>query len=248
MRRFLLGVAIYAAACLIAAAAIVIRGEGPHPRIVALYPTNGDRYWPGGAAQISFSQAMDQGSVERALEVTPGAEGQAAWFGNTLNLQPVGDWKPNITYHVVLTGTVGDSQGRTLHTPVSWWFRVHHVGRLAFCRVAGVRNVCEPGAGRAVTHSPRPVSQYALSPDGTLLAYIRPAGASGLPHLFIVRTDGSGAQQLTAGGSYVDSDPTWAAGDNSSVTYHRRRVLGPGRLGPLETWNINVDGSNNARL
>jgi hypothetical protein len=248
MRRFVLGVALYAVACLVAVAVILIRGEGPHPRIVALYPTAGDRYWPGGAAQITFSHAMDQGSVERALQVSPDTEGQAAWFGNTLNLQPVGDWKPDVTYHVLLTGTVADGQGRTLHTPFTWWFRVHHIGRLALCRVAGVRNVCEPGAGRALTHSPWPVSQYALSPDGTLLAYIRPAGASHLRHLFIVRADGTGTKQLTSGTTYADGDPTWAAGDNSSVTYHRRHVLGGGRLGPVETWNINVDGSNNARL
>jgi hypothetical protein len=191
---------------------------------------------------------MDQGSVERALEVSPGAEGQAAWFGDTLNLQPVGDWKPNVTYRVLLTGTVADDLGRSLHTPVAWWFRVHHIGRLDFCREGGVRNVCEPGAGRALTHSPEPVSQYALSPDGTLLAYIRPMGASTLPHLFIVSADGTGTKQLTSGSAYADGDPSWAAGDNSSVTYRRRRVLLSGHLGPVETWNINVDGSNNARL
>jgi hypothetical protein len=247
MRRFFLGAAVYAAACLLAAGVILIHGEGPHPRIIALYPAGGDRYWPGGTAQITFSHPMDQGSVERALEVTPGAQGQAAWFGNTLNLQPVGDWKPEVTYHIVITGTVADDQGRALHTPFSWWFRVHHIGRLAFCTVGGVRNVCEPAAKRALTHSPRPVSQYALSPDGVSLAYVRP-DSSGLPHLFIVGADGTGARRLSSGHDYSDSDPTWASGDNSSITYHRRRLLPSGRPGPIETWNVNVDGSNNARL
>ena len=127
MRRFTLGVAGYILFCLVAAVVIVLRGDGPSPRIVSLYPFDGDRYWPGGTAQITFSHSMDEGSVERALQVSPGSQGQGAWYGNTLNLQPVGDWRPGTTYHVELVGKVVDTEGRSLHTPLSFWFRVHHV-------------------------------------------------------------------------------------------------------------------------
>ena len=142
MRRFTLVVALYAAACLCAAVGIVLHGDGPHPRIVSFYPANGDRYWPGGWAQITFSQTMDQASVERSLQVSPGTQGQGTWYGNTLNLQPVGDWKPDVTYHMMLNGTVTDDVGSPLKNQVSFWFRVHRVHHLAFCRQEGVRNVC----------------------------------------------------------------------------------------------------------
>jgi hypothetical protein len=247
MRRFFAGVGLYVAACLIAVTVILVRGVGPHPQILSFYPSSGDLYWPGGTAQITFSHPMDESSVERALQVTPGSQGQAAWFGDTLNLQPVGDWKPGVTYHILLTGTINDDQGRSLHTPVSWWFRVHHIGRVAPCPVAGVRNVCEVGGThRPLTHSAMPVTGYALSPDGTLLAYTRIDG-SGLPHLFIIGADGTGARQLSSG-AYADGDPTFAAGDNSSVTYRRRPVLAGGRPGRSQLWNVNIDGSNNAKL
>ena len=252
IRTFRLAVLTYCLLCLAAAAAIVLRGDGPRPAVVGLYPFSGDRFWPGGTAQITFSQAMNHSSVERALQVSPGEEGQGVWYGNTLNLQPVGDWKTNTTYHLLLRGAVVDEGGRPLRTPLAFWFRVHHVGRLAFCPVDGVRNVCERlGAGwRAVTHSPTRVRAFALSPDGTLVAYIR-SDPSGLPHLFVIGVDGTEARRLTAGRAYADTAPSWIPGDSSSITYRRRPVRGgTGGRGAahLQTWTIQIDGSSNSRL
>ncbi|HZS94990.1 MAG TPA: Ig-like domain-containing protein, partial [Chloroflexota bacterium] len=250
-----------------AAAVIVVRGNGPHPRIVAFYPANGDRYFPGGNVEIEFSHPMNQSSVQRGLQVSPGGEGQAAWYGNTLNLQPVGDWTPNVTYRIKLIGKVTDDLGRPLKTPVSFWFHVFHVGRIVYCDVNSIRNICTP-AGKTLhplTHSPTPVLQYALSSDGSMLAFIRRGGrsaASGrsgagekpaanrssLPHLFVEQVDGSGLKQLTFGNAYADSDPSWVIGDDTDVTYHRRPVEPTGKLGKAQVWNVNVDGSANARL
>jgi len=252
MDRFLVGATAYVAACLVAIAAIIFHGDGPHPRIVALYPPNGDRYWPGGAAQITFSHSMDQSSVERGLQVSPGSQGQGAWFGDTLNLQPPGDWKPDVTYHVALTGSVVDEQGRPLHTPVSFWFRVHHVRRLTFCGMQGVRNVCEPlgRSDRPITRSPSAVLQYALSPDGSMVAYTR-RDASGLPHLFLINVDGTGGQQLSSGRAYADSGLFWTPNDVSSVSYYRRPVIRHGSrpaLGNGQLWSVQTDGSGNGPL
>lgn len=250
MRRFQTLVATYLVACVIAMAVIVIRGDGPHPRVLAVYPPDGDRYFPGGIAAITFSQAMDHASVDRALQVSPGGQGQGAWYGNTLNLQPVGDWRPNVTYHVSLTGQVTDDQGRPLPTPVRFWFRVHHVERVGFCPVEGVRNVCDEtnSSYRPLTRSRQTILQYALSPDGSMLAYIRRDG-TGLPHLFIVETDGTGSLQLSRGVRYADSSPTWTPGDESSVSYLRRPVLRSGprpQLGKAQLWSVQTDGSENS--
>lgn len=252
MDRFLAAAGAYVAACLVAIAGILLHGDGPHPRVVALYPPNADRYWPGGAAQITFSQPMDQGSVERGLRVSPGTQGQGAWYGTTLNLQPPGDWRPNVTYHVVLTGAITDEEGRPLHTPVSFWFRVHHVRSLHFCTVGGVRNVCERlgTAERALTRASSAVLKYALSPDHSLLAYTC-RDASGLPHLFLVSADGTGVQQLTNGRAYADGNPFWAPTDSGSVSYYRQPVVWHGsrpELGRRRLWNIQTDGSGNAPL
>jgi hypothetical protein len=252
MRRFVFIVAGYVGVCLIVAAVIILRGDGPHPRVIALYPFNGDRYFPGGAAQIVFSQSMDGGSVERGLDVSPGSQGQGAWFGNTLNLQPVGDWQPNVTYRVRLTGTITDDQGRPLPTPFTFWFRVHHVQHVRYCAVGGIRNVCEVmrHQQRPLTHSPTPVLSYGLSPYGNFLAYIR-RDASTLPHLFIIQVDGTGGRQLTYGRTYADQSVFWSPSDNNSVNYRRSRVTWQGTphvLANAHLWNIAVDGSNNAQL
>lgn len=252
MHRFTTAVAVYILACLIAVGVIVIRGDGPHPRIVGMYPANGDRYFPGGAAEITFSQTMDQASVERALTVAPGAQGQGAWYGNTLNLQPTGDWKQNVTYHLQLTGTVTDELGRPLHTPVTLWFRVHRISRLVGCLDRGIRAVCEPeGSGtRPVFFSPEPVYDFALSPDSSFIAYTR-KDRSGLAHLFLMSADGTQRLQLTGGRDYADSKPFWTRGDMSAVAYYRRRVFRQGgvvRYGPPRLWSVGLDGSNNSPL
>lgn len=249
MNRFSYGVLIYVALCLITAAVIVIRGDGPHPRIVAFYPVNGDRYFPGGNVEIEFDHPMNQTSVQRGLQVSPGGEGQAAWYGTTLNLQPVGDWRPNVTYRIKLIGKVTDDLGRPLKTPVSFWFHVFHVGRIVYCNVNHIRNICTPAGKRLhlLTHSSTPVLQYALSSDGSMLAFIR-RDRSGLPHLFVEQVDGSGLKQLTFGRSYADSDPSWVIGDDTDVTYHRRPVDVDVVSGKVQVWNVNIDGSANTRL
>jgi hypothetical protein len=247
MRRFTVAAAAYALLCLLGIGIILIRGEGPHPRIVGIIPANGDVYWPGGAAQISFSQPMDRTTVERGLQVSPGSEGEEAWFGNVLNLQPVGDWKPDVVYHIALRGAITDDRGRPLPTPFTFSFRVHHIGRTGYCSVGGVRNVCElgPGRPRPLTRSPRPVQGYALSPDGVTLAYIR-ADSSGLPHIFVIEVDGTNGRQLSFGRRYADERPFWTAGDVTSVSYYRRPASAHPGLPQL--WNAQIDGSQNVRL
>jgi len=252
VRRFVLLASLYSLVCCLVAIAIVLHGDGPRPRIVALYPRSGDRFWPGGIAEITFSQPMDHASVQRALQVSIPGQGQEIWYGNTLNLQPLGNWRPNAIYRIRLVGKVTDTEGRPLRTPVNYWFRVHVVGHLGYCRLRGVRNVCELGslAGRAITSSPRRVGDYALSPDGTTVAYTSP-DPLGVSHLHVIQTDGTGDLTITRGEAYSDSRPFWASGDSTNVSYYRRKVLTlrpfP-RLGRAEIWNVNTDGTGNARV
>ncbi|GAC1465562.1 MAG: hypothetical protein PVSMB7_10010 [Chloroflexota bacterium] len=249
MHRFTLAVTAYVLLCCAVTAIIVIRGDGPHPRLASIYPFNGDRFFPGGPVQLTFTASMDQTSVERALQVSPGTQGQGQWYGTTLNLQPVGDWKPNITYRVQLLGSVVDTEGRPLHTPVSFWFRVHHVGHLVLCPVQRTRTVCERTAtgDRPLFIPPTPIREFSLSPDGSTIAYTR-TDRSRLPHLFLINADGTQNIQLTFGTGYADSRPYWSIGDAASVNYNRQRVTvhgGGARYGPARLWNIGTDGANN---
>jgi hypothetical protein len=251
-RRFAFVTASYVVVCLVAAAIIILRGDGPHPRITALSPPNGDQFFPGGLVGITFSQPMDESSVERALQVSPGSQGQGVWYDNTLNIQPVGDWKPDVTYRVALVGAVTDDQGRPLQKSLSFRFRVHHIQHLAFCAVAGVRNVCErvKGYRLVIAQSSEPILQYALSDDGSMLAYTR-RDASGLPHLFLMSVDGTWKIQLTRGRKYADSAPFWIQNDFSEVNYFRRPVTWKGtrlQLGRKQLWNVGTDGTLNLKL
>jgi hypothetical protein len=252
MQRFLLGIALYVAACIVIIIAIIFHGDGPHPRVIALYPRSGDRFFPGGLVEITFSQPMNEFSVERALEVSPGSQGQGAWFGNTLNIQPISDWRPDTTYHIRLVGKVTDNQGRPLTTPYSFWFRVYRVRKAGFCSSAGITTVCDEtgGARRPLLHPPGPVLSYSLSPDGGFLAYTR-RDRSGEPHLFILNLDSGRSIQVNRSTRYADSRPNWLPGYAAAVSYVRRPVLrrrGKLTLGPPQHWEVQTDGSGNSRL
>lgn len=252
MKRFHLAVGIYLIACLAVVIVIILHGDGPHPRIIALYPHSGDRYFPGGLLEITFSQPMNQYSVERGLEVTPGSEGQGAWFGNTLNLKPLGDWRTDTTYHIRLVGKVTDDEGRPLETPVAFWFRVHRVTKVGLCRSRGIETVCDEtrGARRPLLHPHSSVASAALSPDNDFLAYIR-RDASGLPHLFILSIDTGRSVQVTHGNRYADSQPHWLPGYNTAVSYQRRLVVVHGTsrtLGHPQEWEVQTDGTGNSKL
>jgi hypothetical protein len=163
----------------------------------------------------------------------------------------VGDWRPNVTYRVSLVGKVTDDQGRPLRTPITFSFRVHEIGRLVACSAGGVRTVCQQGAPhRSLIPTSVPILTFALSPDHTLIAYTR-RDRSGLPHLFVIGTDGTGNRQLTRGRGYADSGPLWTPGDSSDVAYTRRPVTWRGatpHLGKPHLWGITVAGANNGPL
>ena len=67
-------------------------------------------------------------------------------------------------------------------------------------------------------------AEPAVSPDGTLVAYVSDEG--GGPHIWIVDQDGSATLQLTSG-THAEHDPTWLP-DNSAVLFTSRREGRPG--------------------
>jgi Bacterial Ig-like domain len=250
IRNFRLGVAGFLTLCLAASAVIVLRGDGPHPRVVAVIPANGAQHFPGGPMEITFSQPMDTASVERSLQVTPGAEGQGAWYGNTLNVQPLGDWRPNVLYHVALTGQVTDDEGRPLHTPVLFSFRVHHITRLKACLVSGVPNICDvsPGYHAPLTRSRVPVGDFAMSTDGTEIAYTESEGPGSIYHLHLLDVTTGKTVQLTHGNRFSDSTPYWVKDVDTFISYQRQpieRINGKPHLGNPQVWTIATSGAMN---
>jgi hypothetical protein len=219
---------------------------------VAVIPYNGAQRFPGGPMEITFSQPMDTSSVERSLQVSPGAEGQGAWYGNTLNVQPLGDWRPNVLYHVAITGKVTDDERRPLHTPVRFSFRVHHITRLAGCQVSGVRNICDvsPGYHEPLTRSSLPIRDFAMSTDGTQIAYTRADARQPIYHLFLLDVVSGKSTQLTRGKRFSDANPYWIKDVDTFISYVRQPVsssTGKARLGKPQVWTIATSGAMNTR-
>lgn len=93
------------------------------------------------------------------------------------------------------------------------------------------------GSPKAVTQGTRTMSFIAVSPDGQWLAYTT-AGAQ--EDLFVMRSDGTGARQLT-NDIHKDRGPFWTP-DGKRISFYSNRS------GRYEIWSINIDGGGLEQL
>lgn len=93
------------------------------PTIIGYGPT-GEQAAPGRAITVTFSETMDQTSVEAAIEVTPplSAPVKAEWNGNTIELRGHTALLQAKTYSVVVRGSARDAEDTPLAGDFAWSF------------------------------------------------------------------------------------------------------------------------------
>jgi len=72
--------------------------------------------------RVAFDRAMDTGSAEDALSVSPARAGTVTWVGYTMRFDPSGGWAPSTTYTITVAASAEDTEGETLGQDVSWQF------------------------------------------------------------------------------------------------------------------------------
>lgn len=77
---------------------------------------------PRAPLQLTFSQPMDEASVQQALKLTPDVAGAAAWQGDTLTFTPNQPW-PDATLMALTVGEAAKTAaGQPLAKPFQWSF------------------------------------------------------------------------------------------------------------------------------
>jgi Tol biopolymer transport system component len=97
------------------------------------------------------------------------------------------------------------------------------------------------------------VYDFAVSPDGSRIAYSAARDDSGQRDLWLINTDGAGREQLVACDAEVCQSPSWAA-DGNRVAFERRALVqgaigrspGPARIWVVDTaarsaWPLSSD-------
>jgi Tol biopolymer transport system component len=201
------------------------------PRLVSTFPPAGAQFVSSRSPiRLSFNGPMDQASVEAALKTTPGLPGSLAWEGNTLSFIPADSWPLSTTVTVSLAGA-RSQRGLPLLGANTWTFTVGE-RRLAYLAGAPTPNlwlttVSAGAAPQALTQELVGVYDFAISPDGTRVAYAA-RRADGGADLKLINIDGSGLQDLAACAGDACISPMFSP-DGARLAYQRHALVsGPG--------------------
>ncbi len=117
------------------------------PRLVASVPEPSAVNVASPVIRLTFSEAVDQQSLARALSITPepGTPPRLSWKGRTVEID-VGALLPNTTYILTIDNTFRDARGVALATPLTLAFSTG--ATLNSGRIAGT--VREPLTGTGV--------------------------------------------------------------------------------------------------
>src|SRR5947209_4447270 len=145
------------------------------PRLATTVPQSGAQFVSSRApVHLTFNRPMDHASVEAALQLSPPRQGTFDWQNQTLSFTPADPWPLSSTVTITLAG--GRSQrGLPLLGSQSWSFTVAD-RRLAYLVGTTAPNlwlttVSDSTSAHALTAEPLGVYDYAISPDGTQIAY-----------------------------------------------------------------------------
>ena len=84
-------------------------------------PTGTDVYI-GSVINVTFSEAMNQSSVQSAFQIDPSITGTISWNGNTMTFTPLLDLAYNRTYNITVGTGAMDMAGNNMATPYKWNF------------------------------------------------------------------------------------------------------------------------------
>ncbi len=233
-----------------AIAFLLLRGDQAGVQIARANPADGAQSVAAQARiSVTFSEPMDPASLEDRIQMAPAVSGTLSWSGNTVFYHPSRALARDTQYTVTVRAGALSSRGRKLLRDAAWSFRTGHArviyvspaaeaGDLYAAEVAG-----DPGQPpQRITTEPFGVYDFAISPDGSRIAYSAARDDSGQRDLWLINTDGAGREQLVACDAQVCQSPSWAA-DGNRVAFERRALVqgAIGRSpGPARIWVVDT--------
>jgi Tol biopolymer transport system component len=217
---------------LLASGWVALHGDRVGARVSVFSPADdADNVSTRAPLRIVFEYAMVKSSVESRLRVEPETPGIFEWQGNALVFQPDGAWGTDTCYTVTLTAGARSIRGRQVLRDLTWRFCTGRP-RLLYLHDLDLGHwqlfILSPGDGEPVqlTDAPEGVFDYAVSPDGTTIAYaaLREDGGA---DLWTVDIDGGGQRELLACPEARCTSPTWSP-DGQRIAYERREAEGIG--------------------
>ncbi len=227
---------------------LILRGDQAGVQITRNTPQPGaESVATRARISLTFSEAMDPTTLDGRVHLNPPVSGTLSWNGATASFAPLHPLKPDTLYTVTVRAGASSARGRPMLRDASWTFRTGHprVVYLAPALETGDLYVAEidPGSEpRRITSEPYGVYDFAVSPDGTRIAYSANRDESGQRDLWVIDADGANRAPLVACDEQVCQSPSWSA-DGARLAFERRTFVqsAVGRSpGPSRVWLIDA--------
>jgi Tol biopolymer transport system component len=197
---------------------------------------------------LQFNEEMTRASVEERLRFEPDLKGEASWSGRTLVFRPDRALEPGTAYTVALEAGARAQSGRETVSEFQFSFTVM-TPRVAYIAPADsvpqnifIADPLDPAAVQQITDSPDGIYDFAVSPDGTAIAFAERNSLTQTSDIKLLDLETGALRQLT---NCVDADcttPTWRP-DGNVIAYQRvdfNSDLGNVGVSPTRVWLLDL--------
>ncbi|NJM42423.1 MAG: hypothetical protein HC853_17635, partial [Anaerolineae bacterium] len=240
----------------------LLRGDQIWRAIIRSTPVDNAQSVPARSPiSFTFGEPMVTGTLEGKVSLQPsaGAAGAASeagaalgtlrWSGATASFVPSAALLPNTEYQLVIKAGATSTRGRSMLRDHVIRFRTS-LPRMAYLSPANsptsdvyITGLESESPVQRLTFEPFGVHSYAISPDGTRVAYAAKRDLNGEMDLWVINTDGGGREQLLRCNDQVCQYPSWSA-DGTRIAYEQHNLI-KGRLGnspgPSRIFLLDVD-------
>ncbi len=221
------------------------RGDQVGVQVVEVYPDeNATDISTATDIQITFDQTVVIPDSLLPLTFSPPISGTPRWEQTTLTFTPEVPLESGITYNISIDENLKSQQGRPIRGLLEWQFETRQLQVLYVATDSeGVEQLfrISPHDGEAVqiTQEALGIADYALSPNGEIIAYAVLREDQG-SDIYQIAIDGSDRTALTFCPEALCNQVVWHPSGQRFIYERRNFIVSGGAPGPPRLWWYNL--------
>jgi Tol biopolymer transport system component len=212
----------------------------PSDLISQKYPSPGDSISAFSSVGVTFSQPVQESSVEVCFSVSPPIAGNMSWAGNTLWFRPLLPYDQEGEYQVRLYGSIKTRDGDSIAVDQSWEFTIRQP-KLIYLREGEIWRADQDGAfPRQLSSSNNRVLEFSADRSGEWVVFTIQNEFGG-QNILVVDREGDKQQLLVDCTRDQCREPAWSV-NQEWVAYTRASFnQDTGGFGPAQIWKVEVE-------
>ena len=215
--------------------------------IAEVHPTPGASLSAFGWVGVSFSEPMDESSVQEAFSLSPQVKGVTLWLENTFWFRPIQPFEQDTRYTAQLAGAMITAQGETHTVKQSWEFSIRKP-LIVYLSGGEVWRMKRDGSELLqLSQSDGTVIEFSPEHSGEWIAYIT-HNNDGDQALWVMDREGENERILVDCGPDRCAEPAWSM-DRAWIAFNREIYQGiSGGYLPAKVWMVEVQTGETNQL